>query len=265
MCRLFLSINHKLDEITLMKFFAQSNEKKNTPGISNPLDSDYHMDGYGICWFDPNNQLQLYKSSSSYNSDGNFFGIFDQVVKSRFVLAHLRNKGTSSVGSSSITNSHPFICGNYVLVHNGFIKNFLSHKNQILNWISDKYFQKISGETDTEHLFYCLLTILDGLKQNSSYLKNTYTIEELYQMAWHKLFELFDTNLIQLVGNFIFTDLNIAVVIRYISPNFVPNKLEPPSLYFCSDFSNSSVMICSEPVGEKYLLIESNSFMTFYI
>ena len=93
-------------------------------------------------------------------------------------------------------------------------------------------------------------------------------------MAWHKLFELFDTNSIQLVGNFIFTDLNIAVVIRYISPNFnsnglignfAPDKLEPPSLYFCSDFSNSSVIICSEPVGEKYLLIESNSFMTFYI
>ena len=275
MCRLFLSINYQLEPDTLMAFFAQSDNKKNTPGLSNSLDSDYHLDGYGICWFDESDELLLYKSSSPYNSDENFSGILDQVVKSRFVLDHLRNKGTTSIGNPAITNSHPFVCGNYVLAHNGFIKNFSTHKDQILNWISDKYFQKICGETDTEHLFYCLLTILDELKLNL--VEDGYTFEEIYQMVWDKLFKLFDSNSIELVGNFIFSDLQRVIVIRYISPNFsvdgfankicslVSGKLEPPSLYFCSNVSKNSVIICSEPVGQQFVLIESNSFITFNI
>ncbi len=275
MCRLFLSINRKLDGITLMNFFSQAKEKKFTPGLSNPLDSDYHLDGYGITWFDDSDELTMYKSSTPYNIDLNFQDIFDQVIKSRFVLAHLRNQGTTSVGNPAITNSHPFICGNYVLAHNGFIKNFSTCKEQILNFISDKYFQKISGETDTEHLFYCLLTIIDNLKM--SHVEDGLSFEELYQMAWENLFEFFSSNSIELVGNFIFTDLNIVVVIRYISPGFTldglailkgffsSNKPEPPSLYFCSDIAKTSVIICSEPVGQTYTLVETNCFMTFHL
>ena len=96
-------------------------------------------------------------------------------------------------------------------------------------------------------------------------------------MAWYNLFKLFDDNKIELVGNFIFTDLSIVIVIRYISPNFntggftnkllefVSGKLEPPSLYFCSDVTDSNVIICSEPVGQTHVLIDSNSFITFYL
>lgn len=268
MCRLFLAINHQLNKELLMGFFAQSHEKKNTPWLSNPLDSDYHLDGYGVCWFDKTEELLLYKSPNPYNSDENFPGILEQFVKSRFVLAHLRNKGTTSVGDPSITNSHPFVCGNFVLAHNGFIKNFSIHKDQILNWISDKYWEKISGDTDTEHLFYCLLTIIDGLK--IKFIEDGYSFEELYQMAWHNLFKLFDANKIEVVGNFIFTDLSIVVVIRYISPNFTTGgftsgPIAPPSLYFCSDVSNSSVLICSEPVSQTHILIDTNSFIIFHL
>ena len=72
MCRLFLSINVKLDDITLMNFFTQSNKKANTPGLSNPLDSDYHLDGYGIFWLDDTNELALYKSAEPYILDYNY-------------------------------------------------------------------------------------------------------------------------------------------------------------------------------------------------
>lgn len=270
MCRLFFSINQHLDVLTLMNFFSQSIEKKNTPGLSNPLDSDYHLDGYGICWLELDNEILLYKSASSFNKDENFQDIIEQVVKSRFVLAHLRNKGTTSNGNPCVSNSHPFICSNYIFAHNGFIKNFIDCKNKITNWISDKYFQKICGETDTEHLFYCLLTIIDELKNFMGY-----KYEELYKIAFKNLFKLFDDNSIELVGNFIFSDFEKVIVIRYISPNFnnfelvdkfclnQDDKIEPPSLYFCSNISKNSVIICSEPVGSYYLLVEPNSFITF--
>lgn len=273
MCRLFLAINQNLDKDTIMNFFSQSKDKKNTPGLSNPLDADYHLDGYGVCWFEPDGELLLYKSASSYNQDENFPDIFDQFVNSRFILAHLRNKGKISVGNPNISNSHPFICSNYIFAHNGFIKNFPDCKNKILNWISDKYSQKICGETDTEHLFYCLLTIIDDLKKENTEHKD----EEIYKIALRNLFKLFNDNFIELVGNFIFSDFNVVVVIRYISPNFKTDgladvfclgqtdNLEPPSLYFCSDILKNSVIVCSEPVNSNYLLVEPNSFITFQI
>ena len=275
MCRLFLSINVKLDDITLMNFFTQSNKKANTPGLSNPLDSDYHLDGYGIFWLDDTNELALYKSAEPYILDYNFRGIFEQVVQSRFVIGHIRNIGKTSIGDPSVTNSHPFICSHYLLAHNGFIKNFSQHKSQILDFISNKYIGKICGETDTEHLFYCLLTIIDNLK--FSHIEDAYDSIELYQMAWEKLFGLFEINSIELVGNFIFSDMNKVMIVRYVSPNFSLSELDNtnnlnkssknylPSLYYCSDVTNSRVLVCSEPVNLQYKLVEPNTFIIFDI
>lgn len=265
MCRLFLSVNKQLDEITIMNFFSQSNKKANTPGLSNPLDADYHMDGYGVAWLDPDDELAIYKSANAYCADENFLEIRDHLVKCRLVIAHLRNKGTASVGAPGINNSHPFIYSRYLLAHNGYIENFTQHKEKILNFVSNKYFEKISGETDTEHLFYCLLTIIDQLGEK--HIEDGYTCEEIYKMAWTNLFKLFADNSIELVGNFIFFDMKKIMIIRYVSTGFGKGKTkqEPPSLYYCSDVSKSRVIVCSEPVGPYYFPVESNTFTTFNI
>ena len=60
MCRLLLSMNRYIDEQTLINFFDQSIQYKNTPGISNKFDSNFHLDGYGLAWVDNKYNLCVY-------------------------------------------------------------------------------------------------------------------------------------------------------------------------------------------------------------
>lgn len=268
MCRLFLSINQKLDSITIMNFFKQSHNKKNTPNNFSTFDTDYHLDGYGIGWLDSNNKLQVYKNIKPYYEDTNFKNIFEQISQSKFIIGHLRNKGKSSEGDKKIVNCHPFIYDNYIFAHNGFIKEFKLNKKTILILIGKKYIDKIIGDTDTEHLFYLLLTVIDKLK-NKNIKKE---LDELYQIAFEKVFKILNDQKIEIVGNFIFSDLSKVIVIRYISPNF--NRIEsqsqsqthtysPPSLYYNSKIRKNKILISSEPIKLYYLLIKPNSIISF--
>ena len=264
MCRLFLSINQQLDHITIMNFFKQSHSIKNTPNNFSEFDADYHLDGYGIAWVDSNNKLKVYKNKEPYFEDANFKTIFTQILQSKFVIGHLRNKGKTSEGDKNIVNCHPFIYDNYVFAHNGFIKDFKLNKEKILILIGEKYIDKIIGDTDTEHLFYLLLTIIDDLK-------NEYTdkdLDKLYQIAFEKIFKILNDQKIEIVANFIFSDLNKVIVTRYITPNFdrsekYSKKHTPPSLYYCSDIDKNKVLISSEPTKWYYLLINPNTIVSF--
>lgn len=62
-------------------------------------------------------------------------------------------------------NTHPFQYNSYVFCHNGKIINFLKYKSLILKNIDNKYIEKIKGETDSEYIFFLLLT-LDDLFNN---------------------------------------------------------------------------------------------------
>lgn len=264
MCRLFLSINQQLDSITLINFFKQAHNIKNTPNNFSEFDADHHLDGYGVGWLDSNNKLQIYKNSNPYYKDNNFQNIFDQISQSRFVIGHLRNKEKKSEGDKKIVNCHPFVYDNYIFAHNGFVKDFKLNKEKILIMIDKKYIDKIIGETDTEHLFYLLLTVIDEL--NLENIKNK--LEKLYQNAFEKVFKILNDQKIELVGNFIFSDLIKVIVIRYITPNFdrtksYSRKYLPPSLYYCSEIDKNKVLISSEPVKWYYLLINPNSIVSF--
>lgn len=79
------------------------------------------------------------------------------VVHSETVLAHVRK---ATVGTEHILNTHPFQFGPWVFAHNGNIKNFTNHRNQLVQLIEPDLRRFILGETDSEVMFYFILSHL---------------------------------------------------------------------------------------------------------
>ena len=108
-----------------------------------------HEDGWGIAYLDQNNEWKIERSTKAIFRDptvNNF-----RNLKTKLAIVHVRKKMGSEV---SIHNTHPFQItkenpGSYVFCHNGFI-------DEEVNFDKSKF--TLSGETDSEKLFYSILT-----------------------------------------------------------------------------------------------------------
>ena len=49
-------------------------------------------------------------------------------------------------------------------MHNGDLKNFNNYKKKVIDEIDDKLYELINGNTDSEHVFYLVLTYLKDKK-----------------------------------------------------------------------------------------------------
>lgn len=112
-----------------------------------------HPDGWGVSYY-VQGSPHIVKSSTSALGDSIFRKV-SGVVSSNTVVAHIRK---ATHGELNILNTHPFQYGNWVFAHNGNIKNFNTHKSEILNHISPPLRRFILGSTDSEVLFYFLLS-----------------------------------------------------------------------------------------------------------
>jgi predicted glutamine amidotransferase len=70
-------------------------------------------------------------------------------------LAHIRK---STVGSLGPLNTHPFHYGPWIFAHNGNIKNFSHYQKELYQKVAPQFQPYILGETDSELIFYLLLT-----------------------------------------------------------------------------------------------------------
>ncbi len=112
-----------------------------------------HPDGWGVGYY-LGGVPHVIKSTETAVSDS----LFRQVgglVASKTVLAHLRK---ATLGQVSIVNTHPFQHGRWIFAHNGNIKNFSTHRQQLLTEVDPVLSRYILGDSDSELLFYCLLT-----------------------------------------------------------------------------------------------------------
>jgi glutamine amidotransferase len=119
------------------------------------VQSNLHPDGWGVAYY-INQHPHIVKSSSAA-INCNIFKKVSGVVSSNTVLAHIRN---TTLGANNILNTHPFQFGNWVFAHNGNIKNFDQVKDQIKEKVSPILRRHILGETDSELIFYFLLSEL---------------------------------------------------------------------------------------------------------
>jgi predicted glutamine amidotransferase len=117
--------------------------------------SEQHPDGWGVAYY-VDGTPHLMRSACSALSDRVFQRV-SGVVASETVLAHVRK---ATKGANSVLNCHPFQHGRWVFAHNGDIPSFAEHREALLAQVSPRLARFILGETDSEVIFFLVLTQL---------------------------------------------------------------------------------------------------------
>lgn len=170
MCRMLIAVgnvdvNSLIDSAVLIAKDLNSRHELNR---KQGQGSWKHGDGWGIAYLDAKGEWVIKKSIKAIYDDPTI----DQArnIQTNLLLLHIRRK----IGSeTSVHNTHPFIIKDrktkvYVFCHNGFIDEEIHY---------DQRFQPL-GETDSEKLFYSILTdlkrsnIMKAIKKNFNRYNN---------------------------------------------------------------------------------------------
>ncbi len=114
-----------------------------------------HGDGWGIGYF-LGADAYVYKAETGAADDERFKRISARLHSHTFVV-HVRK---ATVGQCDYLNSHPFRHGAWMFAHNGTIFGFEQMQERMTACIDDDLRELIFGATDSEHLFYFLLSAL---------------------------------------------------------------------------------------------------------
>ncbi|TVQ96239.1 MAG: class II glutamine amidotransferase [Deltaproteobacteria bacterium] len=117
------------------------------------VQSERHPDGWGVAYY-VGGAPHLIKSADTAVSDRLFHRV-SGIVSSETVLAHLRK---ATQGRLSPVNAHPFQYGRWVFAHNGNVAGFTDLRDELMASVHPEMRRWILGETDSELLFYLLLT-----------------------------------------------------------------------------------------------------------
>lgn len=117
-------------------------------------------DGFGVGWYAPelSSDPALFTSISPAWNDRNLLHLTAK-IKSPCFFAHVRS---ASAGGVTNYNCHPFVYGDWMLMHNGEINNFIVVKRHIRHLLEDDIYHWIKGDTDSEHLFGLFLQLSKG-------------------------------------------------------------------------------------------------------
>ena len=121
-----------------------------------------HAHGWGVVTYDnaaPHAERQAW---AAYR--GEHFQRAASRVYADLVIAHVRR---ATVGAPDMHNTHPFVHGRWSFAHNGTAPHFGRLKERFLNHIAPPLRGEIKGETDSEHLFYYLLSLMDAAPQKA--------------------------------------------------------------------------------------------------
>jgi len=117
--------------------------------------SEQHPDGWGVAYY-VEGTPHVTRSAVSALSDRVFQRV-SGVVASETVLAHVRK---ATQGTLSVLNCHPFQHGRWVFAHNGDVPNFVEYRDALVQEVSPRLRRYILGDTDSEVIFFLVLTQL---------------------------------------------------------------------------------------------------------
>ncbi len=121
------------------------------------VQSDRHPDGWGVAYY-VDGAPQVTRSPSHALGDTLFHRV-SGVVSSETVLAHVRK---ATQGSLGVLNCHPFQYGRWTFAHNGDVPSFGAHRAELLAEVSPRLRRFVLGETDSEVVFFMILTELEA-------------------------------------------------------------------------------------------------------
>jgi predicted glutamine amidotransferase len=110
-------------------------------------------DGFGLGWYDHHPEPGLYREIRPAWSDENLKYLCRHLL-SRLFFAHVRAATGTPV---SRPNCHPFACGGWLFMHNGFVGGWPRLRRRIEGLIPDELFPSRIGTTDSEALFLAIL------------------------------------------------------------------------------------------------------------
>jgi predicted glutamine amidotransferase len=112
-------------------------------------------DGFGLGWYDERPTPGVFRSIEPAWNDQNLRELAAHVTSSHF-FAHIR----AAIGSAvQQTNCHPFRYNRWLFMHNGFIAELPRVKRDLVVAVDESLYAEISGQADTEILFYLALTL----------------------------------------------------------------------------------------------------------
>lgn len=270
MCRLLAYLGSPIivDKLLYQPKNSLVNQSIHAKEIEEPLNGD----GFGIGWYVPevNNEPVTFVSVNPAWSNRNLRNLAPKIQTGCFI-AHVR---AASVGEVSESNCHPFQYRNLLMMHNGGVENFSLIKRKIREPLTDELYNWIKGQTDSEHLFACLLNHLFSDPENT-------VCPETVMVAFEKTFADLRTMMheagIQEAAylNMMITDGSFFVGTRYVTD---PNE-EPLTLYHSEggryvvedgisfmvapEDDDQAVLVVSEKLTEEkhWTLIPANHFV----
>lgn len=266
MCRLFFIFNHSLKNSEIKRILNQREEKKSKYCISKK-DWGPRLDGMGLAY--------LFKTQWSVRKCPTDPQICEQTLvdipkhtnsKTTPIIIHLRKRCVlenclESTGPIGFENTHPFVYRDFIFAHNGELSNFDFERNseKLLPFIDNSLRKNIVGKTDSEQMFYLLLTfynkyILEKLEKLEKPEKKE--IDEKYREIHEKVlvpfFEILSKNFPEYSANIIFSCSEFSIITRYIHSS---NPLEKPLSLYHSTNKNTGLIVSSEPIGPHVKLL----------
>lgn len=120
--------------------------------------SERHPDGWGVAYYVEG--APHVTRSPTHALGCALFQRVSGVVSSETVLAHVRK---ATQGGNNVLNCHPFQYGRWVFAHNGDVPAFARHRDALIAEISPRLRRFVLGDTDSEVIFFMLLTRLEAL------------------------------------------------------------------------------------------------------
>jgi predicted glutamine amidotransferase len=233
MCRILYLLNQSNAKSKIKHFLMQSDIKPTT------------KDGHGLASLNPvTNKWRIYKSP---NPEPNQQQIIDMFSDYSLIIGHMRRINMPNT-DAKFENTHPFYYRNQIFFHNGIFENSQLPVNR--KWfkanILPELWSNIKGETDSEHVFYLLLSIIQkhSLKKNSS--------EELTNSV-HTWIQLLHNKFNRYFANFIYANKDYSVVGR-IERNATTEEKHNATLYMSSE--KNKILFSTLPLVDKQQIVE---------
>ena len=198
---------------------------------------------YGVAWYKCG-EWNEYKSIVSSVEDPNYSKVIEQ-VNSDILILHVRYilhmPKHKYMKENIIENAHPFFYKNYVFVHTGDLfyspldqelmrhqsksthPEFKSVMKKLSDHISPFFKKQIKGKTDSEIIFYLMLTVETQLQKVEGLSK-----EKLFLYSFIKTIQIIDYYSIDNISNFFFSNGKYIIVANILkkTPRNKRNKLD---------------------------------------
>lgn len=149
-CRLYAMRANEPTRVECSLVLAQNALMQQSQGDAEGL---VHGHGWGIA--DYSDTVPVVEKQTWAAWQGEHFRKTAARVYANTVVAHVRQ---ATVGGPALENTHPYQHGRWIFAHNGTVPNFDRVRDLMIDHIDPVLRNDIKGITDSEHVFYYLLT-----------------------------------------------------------------------------------------------------------